>query len=143
MDTAPKFEHGTISPNVAVECVTIRVMSASDGPNEELRLQGRLKNVSSYALDDVKCDLSYFGADGTFLGLDVTSFAQLDDIELGEVAPFDLELKMPIEAVRCVFNVHAKRVLQDIGVALQGYVDRQKIEAEKSVTSNPATTSPS
>ena len=27
MDTPPKFEHGTISPNVAVECVTIRVMS--------------------------------------------------------------------------------------------------------------------
>ena len=128
MDTPPKFEHGTISPNVSIECVTIRVMADSYDPNQELRLQGRIKNVSPYPLDDVKCDLSYFGADGTFLGLDVTSFTQLDDVELGEVAPFDLELKMPVEAVRCVFNVHAKRVLQDIGVALQGYVSKTKSE---------------
>ena len=103
-------------------------MSDSDDPHQELRLQGRLKNVSAFPLDDVKCDLSYFAADGTFLGLDVTSFAQLDDIELGEVAPFDLELRMPVEAVRCVFNVHAKRVLQDIGVALQGYVSKTKTQ---------------
>lgn len=128
MDTPPKFEHGTISPNVSIECVTIRVMSDSDDPNQELRLQGRIKNVSSYPLDDVKCDLSYFGPDGTFLGLDVPSFAQLDDIEIGEVAPFDIELKMPVDAVRCVFNVHAKRVLQDIGAALQGYVSSKKSE---------------
>ena len=126
MDTPPKFEHGTISPNVSVECVTIRVMSDSDDPNQGLRLQGRIKNVCSYPLDEVKCDLSYFSADDTFLGLDMTSFAQLDDIELGEVAPFDLELKIPIEAARCVFSVHAKRVLQDIGVALQGYVSSKK-----------------
>lgn len=128
MDTPPKLDYGTISSNVSVECVTIRVMSDTDDPNQELRLQGRIKNISSYALDDVKCDLSYFGPDGSFLGLDVTSFAQLDDIELGEVAPFDLELKMPVETVRCTFNVHAKRVLQDIGVALQGYVSSKKSE---------------
>src|SRR6266478_8306864 len=126
MDTPPKFEHGTVSSNVTVECVTIRVMSDSDDPNQEMRLQGRLKNVSPYALDDVKCDLSYFSAEGTFLGLDMTSFTQLDDIEIGESVPFDLELKMPVETVRCVFNVHAKRVLQDIGVALQGYVSSKK-----------------
>jgi hypothetical protein len=119
MDTPPKFEHGTISPNIRVECVTIRVMPDS----EPERLQGRIKNISQYSLDDVKCDLSYFSADGTFLGLDITSFSQLDDIDPGEVAPFDLELRIPIEAARCVFNVHAKRVLQDIGVALKSYVD--------------------
>jgi hypothetical protein len=128
MDTPPKFEHGTISSNVSVECVTIRVMSDSGDPNQELKLQGRLRNVSPYALDDVKCDLSYFAADGTFLGLDMTSLAQLDDIEIGEVAPFDMELRMPVETIRCVFNVHAKRVLQDIGVALQGYVSKAKSE---------------
>jgi hypothetical protein len=126
MDTPPKFEHGTISPNVAIECVTIRVMSDSDDPNQELRLQGRLKNTCGYPLDDVKCDLSYFSADGTFLGLDMTSFTQLDDIETDGAVPFDLELKVPLDAVRCVFNVHARRVLQDIGVALQGYVSSTK-----------------
>jgi hypothetical protein len=128
MDTPPKLDYGTISPNVSVECVTIRVMSDGDDPNQELRLQGRIKNISPYALDDVKCDLSYFGPDGSFLGLDMTSFTQLDDIEHGEVAPFDLELKMPVETVRCVFSIHAKRVLQDIGVALQGYVSSKKSE---------------
>jgi hypothetical protein len=126
MDTAPKIENGTVSPNVTIECVTVRVMSDDGDPNEELRLQGRLKNVSQYPLDDVKCDLSYFSSGGSFLGLDMTSFTQLDDIEVGETVPFDLELKMPIEAVRCVFNVHARRVLQDIGVALQGYVSKPK-----------------
>ena len=119
MDTPPKFEHGTISPNIQVECVTIRVM----GDGERERLQGRIKNICQYALDDVKCDFSYFSADGTFLGLDVTSFSQLDDIDPDEVTPFDLELRIPIEAARCVFSVHAKRVLQDIGVALKSYAD--------------------
>ncbi len=128
MQTPPKFEPGTISPNVTVECVAIRAMSDTDDPNQELRLQGRLKNVSPYALDDVKCDLSYFSADGKFLGLDMTTFTQLDEIEIGETVPFDLEVRMPVEAVRCVFNVHAKRVLQDIGVALQGYVSSIKSE---------------
>jgi hypothetical protein len=119
MDTPPKFEHGTISQNIQVECVTIRVM----GDGEPERLQGRIRNVCQHALDDVKCDLSYFSADGIFLGLDITSFSQLDDIDPGEVAPFDLELRIPVEAARCVFNVYAKRVLQDIGVALKSYVD--------------------
>jgi hypothetical protein len=120
LDSPPKFELGTISPNISVECVTIRVMSDNE-PEQELRLQGRIKNTCQYSLDDVKCDLAYFSADGTFLGLDMTSFSQLDDIDPGEVAPFDLCLNIPIETVRCVFNVHSKRVLQDIGVALKSY----------------------
>jgi len=126
MDVPPKFEYGAISPNVSVVCATIRVMSDSDNPNQELRLQGRIKNVCPNSLDDVKCDLSYFNAEGNFLGLDVTSFSQLDDIDSGETAPFDLELTMPIETVRCVLNVHSKRVLQDIGVALKDYVSSKK-----------------
>ena len=101
-------------------------MTDSDDPNQELRLQGRIRNICQYSLDDVKCDLSYFSADGSFLGLDITSFSQLDDIDSGEVAPFDLELKIPIEAARCVMNVHSKRVLQDIGVALKDYVSSKK-----------------
>jgi hypothetical protein len=129
MDTPPKFEHGTVSPNVSVEHSIIRVMSDSDDPNQELRLQGRIKNICQYTLDDVKCDLSYFSADGSFLGLDISSFTQLDDIDPGEVAPFDMELKIPIAATRCVLNVHSKRVLQDIGVALQGYVSKTQEDA--------------
>lgn len=124
MDEPPKFEHGNISPNISVEHAIIRVMSDSDDPNEELRLQGRIKNVSQYTLDEVKCDLSYFGEDGSFLGLDISSFTELDDIDPGEVAPFDMGLTIPIPATRCVLNVHSKRVLQDIGVALQGYVSK-------------------
>jgi len=124
MDTPTRFEHGTISPNISVEHAIIRVMSDSDDPNQELRLQGRVKNICQYALDDVKCDLSYFSVDGSFLGLDISSFAQLDDIDPGEVAPFDMELQIPIAATRCVLNVQSKRVLQDIAVALQGYVSK-------------------
>ena len=128
MDAPPKFEHGSISPNVSVESATIRVMSDSDDPNQELRLQGRIKNVCPHTLDEVKCDLSYFGADGSFLGLDMTSFAALDEIDPGEIAPFDIELRVPIEATRCVLNVHSKRVLQDIAVALKDYVATTKAE---------------
>ena len=123
MDTPLKFEHGNISPNVCVEAATIRVMT--DAPPQELRLQGRLKNTCPYTLDEVKCDLSYFSADGAFLGLDMTSFAALDEIDSGEVAPFDIELNVPYEAVRCVFNVHSKRVLQDVGVALREYANHK------------------
>lgn len=129
MDRPPTLEHGTISPNVSVESATIRVMSDCDDPQQELRLQGRIKNISRYTLDEVKCDLSYFDLSGKFLGLDVTSFAQLDEIDSGETAPFDLELNVPLEAARCVFNVHSKRVLQDIGVALKEYVSSQKPDA--------------
>ena len=122
MDRPPTFEHGTISQNIAVECAAIRVMSDTGFPDQDVRLQGRIKNVCPYTLDEVKCDLSYFSADGTFLGLDMTSFATLDEIDPGETAPFDVELKIPVEATRCVLNVHSKRVLQDIGVALKDYV---------------------
>jgi hypothetical protein len=128
MDLPPKFEHGTVSPNISIEHSIIRVMSDSDDPNQELRLQGRLKNICPYSLDNVKCDLSYFSADGSFLGLDISSFTQLDDIDPGEIAPFDMELKIPIAATRCVLNVHSTRVLQDIGVALQGYVSKTQAE---------------
>jgi hypothetical protein len=61
--------------------------------------------------------------------LDISSFTQLDDIDPGEVAPFDMKLKIPIAATRCVLNVHSKRVLQDIGVALQGYVSKAQERA--------------
>lgn len=136
MDEPPKLEQGTISPNIMVECVTIRVMSDCE-PDQELRLQGRIKNISEHALDDVKCDLSYFGADGIFLGLDMTSFTQLDDIDIGETAPFDIELTVPIEAVRCVFNVHSKRVLQDIGVALKSFTDAKNCAPGRSPGTEP------
>lgn len=101
-------------------------MSELGDPNEELRLQGRIKNISRHALDEVKCDLSYFDQNNNFLGLDVTSFAQLDEIDPDETAPFDMELTVPIAATRYVFNVHSKRVLQDIGVVLKEYVSSQK-----------------
>jgi hypothetical protein len=128
MDAPPKFEHGIISPNVSVESATIRIMSDRDDPDQELRLQGRIKNHCPHTLDEVKCDLSYFGEDGTFLGLDMTSFAALDEIDPGEIAPFDIELKIPFEATRCVLNVHSKRVLQDIAVVLKDYVAKTKSE---------------
>jgi hypothetical protein len=129
MDAPPKFEIGTVSPNISVECATLRVMSDSGDPNQETRLQGRIKNVCPYVLDEVKCDLSYFDADGKFLGLDMTSFAALDEIDAGETAPFDLEVRIPIEAVRCVLNVHSKRILKDIAVALTDYMSGQKTES--------------
>jgi hypothetical protein len=126
MDTPPKLEHGTISPNVSVEFATLRIMSDCSEPNQQLRLQGRIKNICAFVLDDVKCDLLYFNSAGDFLGLDMTKFTELDDIDPGESAPFDLELNVPIEASRCVLNVHSKRVLQDIGVALKEYVASKK-----------------
>ena len=128
MDGPPRFEYGSISPNVGVDYATIRVMTDSDEPNQEVRLQGRIKNICPHTLDEVKCDLSYFGLDGSFLGLDTTSFCELDEIDPGETAPFNIQLTMPIEATRCVFNVHSKRILQDIGVALQSYISKIKSE---------------
>ncbi len=104
-------------------------MSDSGDPHQELRLQGRLKNICPFPLDEVKCDLSYWDQHNRFLGLDVTNFAELDEIDPGETAPFDVNLTVPIEAVRCVFNVHSKRVLQDIGVVLKEYVSSQKPNA--------------
>lgn len=130
MDAPPKFEHGTISANVIVEHAAIRVMTDSGDPDQELRLQGRIKNVCPFTLDEVKCDLSYFNAEGAFLGLDMTSFVSLDEIDPGETAPFDIELKVPFEATRCVLNVHSKRILQDIGAALKDYVSHAKSETE-------------
>ena len=112
---------------MSVEAATIRVMSDAD-PNQELRLQGRIKNICPFTLDEVKCDLSYFSDDGTFLGLDMTCFAALDEVDAGEIVPFDIALRIPIEAVRCVLNVHSKRVLQDIGVALKDYASKTKPE---------------
>jgi hypothetical protein len=129
LDAPPKIEFGTISPNVSVVHATIRVMSDSDDPVQELRLQGRLKNTCPFSLDEVKCDLSYFDNVGNFLGLDLTPFTELDKIDPGETVPFDIPLKVPLEAVRYVLNVHTKRVLHDIGVALKDYMSSQKTDA--------------
>jgi hypothetical protein len=129
LDTPPKFEIGTVSPNVSVEHATIRVMSDNDEPVQELRLQGRLKNTCPHSLDEVKCDLSYFDHTGRFLGLDLSSFTQLDEMDSGETAPFDILLQVPIEATRCVLNVHSRRVLHDIATALNEYVSSQKADA--------------
>jgi hypothetical protein len=124
MDAPPRFEHGNISPNIAVDHATIRIMSDHDHPNQEMRLQGRIRNISEHMLDEVKCDLAYFAPDGTFLGLDMTSFYELDEMDPGESAPFDIQLKMPLDTVRCVLNVHSKRVVQDMGGTLKDYVSR-------------------
>jgi hypothetical protein len=124
LDAPPRFEHGRISPNILVENMLMRVMHDASHPHEEWRLQGHIRNQSNSPLEEVKCDVSYFAPDGTFLGLDMTNFYELDKMDPGETAPIDLHLKMPLYAVRCVMNIHSKRKHQNLEGALNDYLDR-------------------
>ncbi len=125
MDMLPNLEFGTVSRNVIVENSVIRLMYDDDGEYQIFRLQGRVMNICQFALGSVKCDLSYFDSNGSFLGLDMSSFTDLDEIDPDEVAPFDIELNIPIGTIRCVLNVHAKKILQDVAVALKEYLDQE------------------
>jgi hypothetical protein len=116
---------GTISPNTRIIELVCRSLDDADPLSQDIRLQGRIQNISDFTLDDVKCDITYYDDEGRFLGLDLSSFTDLDDLDPSETAPFDLKLNIPEDAVKGKINTHSKKVLQDIGVALKGYVDKK------------------
>jgi uncharacterized membrane protein len=124
LDAPPKFEHGHISPNLIVENAIMRVMNDATQPQQDWRLQGHIRNRSSSPLEEIKCDVSYFAPDGSFLGLDVTTFYELDKMDPGESAPIDIHVKMPIHTVRCVMNIHSKKKSHNLEGALNDYLDR-------------------
>ena len=124
LDAPPKFELGRVSQNILVENILMRVMNDASHPQQEWRLQGHIRNQSNSPLEEVKCDVSYFAPDGTFLGLDMTNFYELDKMDPDESAPIDLHLKMPLYTVRCVMNIHSKKKLQNLEGALNDYLDR-------------------
>src|SRR5947209_2090154 len=123
LDRPLKFEHGHVSPNIRIEHVLLRLMSDATVPQQDLRLQGHIRNQSTHSLEELKCDVSYFAPDGTFLGLDVTSFYELDKMDPGESIPIDLHLKLPMDTVRCVLNIHSKKRHKNLTGALNEYLD--------------------
>lgn len=114
---------GIVSPSTEITEFALRAVDESDPLKDDIHVQGHIRNISDHTLDEVKVDISYYDAQGSFLGLDMTSFTELDDMDPKESAPFDISLSIPPEAVTGRVNSHSKRVLQDIGVALKQYTD--------------------
>jgi len=125
----PSITLGNISKNTKITDFALRVIDESDPLRLDIHLQGHIQNICDLTLDEVKCDISYYDGKGRFLGLNATSFTDLDDVDPGESAPFDLHLNIPAEAVTGKINTHSKRVLQDIGVALKAHTDAKKENA--------------
>src|SRR6476661_879968 len=124
LDAPPKFEQGQISTNIEVRDVIMRVMNDAVSPRQDWHLQGHIRNRAHCPVEEVKCDVSYFSPEGTFLGLDMTNFYDLDKMDSGETAPIDIPLTMPLHTIRCVLNIHSKRKLQNLTGALNDYLDR-------------------
>lgn len=78
-------------------------------PRTELRVQGRIVNKSAKPLTNLCYDVSYYGRDGQFLGLDRSSLLEDDDLDAEDSLPIDMPLTMPEETHRCVFNARARR----------------------------------
>ena len=88
------------------------VDDGGEGEREEVfeqRLQGRIVNATKHRLSDVKYDLSYFDAEGSFLGLNRSRFLDEDELDVDDHLPIDMRVELPEGTVRCVFNVRAKR----------------------------------
>lgn len=74
----------------------------------EYRLQGRIVNATRSKLSSVKYDVAYFDDAGRFLGLDKCGFLDDDELDTGEdYLAIDMELTIPADATRCVFNCRA------------------------------------
>jgi hypothetical protein len=78
-------------------------------PQTELRVQGRIANKSTRPLTNLCYDVSYYGKEGQFLGLDRSSLLEDEDLDPLDSMPIDMPLSMPEETHRCVFNVRARR----------------------------------
>lgn len=108
------FERGVISKNIKVVDAVIRTFDDldeyGDFPVEKMKLQARLKNTASCPVENVKCDVSYYGKDGHFLGLDLTDSLEVDEIDPSEVIPVSLHLQMPEDTDRCVLNIHSRKL---------------------------------
>ncbi|MBN4072002.1 hypothetical protein JYT83_01140 [bacterium AH-315-F18] len=79
-----------------------------DGDEVDYYLQGHIENVSGAHLEDIAYDVSYYSGNDQFLGLTKSKFLDDDDMEPGDQLPIDLQLEIPEETARCVFNVRAK-----------------------------------
>ena len=106
-------ETGRVSKHVKIAELILRAIVTEEDDDEEeqieTRLQGRLENISGKFLDDIRYDVSYYDKDDKFLGLDRSGFLDDDEMEGGDQLPIDLEVDLPEDCVRCVFNVRAKR----------------------------------
>ena len=108
------FERGVISKNLKVLDAVIRTFEDLDDygdfPIEKMKLQARLKNITSCPVENVKCDVSYYAKGGHFLGLDLTDSLELDEIDPSEVIPVSLHLQMPEDTDKCVLNIHSRKM---------------------------------
>ena len=91
----------------AVQTSDGEIVSIEDTEYQD-RLQGRLVNKSRGKLSSIKYDLSYYDADGTFLGLDKSRFLEEDELDVDDHLPIDFAVRIPDDTSDCVFNVRAK-----------------------------------
>jgi len=75
----------------------------------EYRLQGRIVNKTRGKLSAVKYDIAYYDHGGRFLGLDRSGLLDDDELDRNDFLAIDLELNLPPETSRCVFNCRALR----------------------------------
>ena len=80
---------------------------ASQDEGYEYRLQGRIVNKTRGKLSAVKYDIAYYDHRGRFLGLDRSGLLDDDELDRDDFLAIDLQLTLPPETARCVFNCRA------------------------------------
>jgi len=79
------------------------------GLEYEDRLQGRLVNIATHRLSEIKYDVSYYDSSGRFLGLNKSRFLEEDELDIDDHLSIDMKIQLPDGTSTCKFNVRAKK----------------------------------
>ncbi|MEM9185895.1 MAG: hypothetical protein AAGB00_05295 [Planctomycetota bacterium] len=109
------IERGKVSRFLEVPELAVRRLDAGDAHDDDgdpaasadFQLQGRIVNATKHKLSAVKYDVSYYDTGGRFLGLDKSGFLDDDELDAEDFLAIDLDLDLPPETARCVFNCRA------------------------------------
>ena len=102
-----KLELGKISEYLNVDDYILR---KSD---EQNKVQGHITNKSKYDLDDLCFDVSFYDNDN-FLGLEKSTFLDIEEISRNQTLPFDLDIEIPQKTNKIILNVFANKMVSGL-----------------------------
>lgn len=89
-------------------------------------VQGHITNKADMPIENLIMDVSYLDSQGGFLGLDKSGVLDVDELDRGQTAPFEIDLDIPEGTERCVLNASAKTADMNFLVRLLAKMQKSK-----------------